>query len=300
LTDPIRLEELPQLEVFQYLIGKYVDVGVYFTNPTRVDKNPGCVLKWYGSILLMFDGRRKPFTCISLAIKISGLKHYEISKILYKKFVLRHDIFLESSYAKIDDKRKFRINSNSKILYTVKSKWSNRCKSFWKKRDFTPKMLKEDNVVEVESYQIINDNWNNSYYPIDICIGYCCEDRIKLYFPERKKGAKFISTLRKTDFHIWKGSDRTLLAKAYKDGRLIHNLTGMTVIATQSECVPDVVMFIDYVLFDNDVTGIEMSKKVADRYFCKELRTPDPYKDFDEYYVNDKENAISWLKNNIK
>lgn len=295
LSDPIRLEDLPQLEVFQYLIGKYIDVGVYFTNPTRVDKNPGCKLLWNGSVLLMFDGRRKPFTCITLAVKISGLKYYEISNILYRKFVLKQDIFLESLYAKVDDKRRFRVNSNTKITHTEK-KWSSKAKTFWRQRDITSKMLKEDNVVEVESYRIINDNWNNSYYPVDLCFGYKFEDRIKLYFPNREKGKKFTSTLKKTDYHIWNGNSTIVLSKAYKDGRLIHNITGATVYSTQSECVPEGMNFIDYVFFDNDTTGIEMAKKVSDLYMCTEIFTPEPYKDFDEFYVHNKEEAIKWIK----
>jgi hypothetical protein len=200
---------------------------------------------------------------------------------------------------------------NPTILKKKRKPWSEKELNYWKQFAWTKDMLINAKIESIEKYWI-----NFTEFPIfaefSFSFEYCENEGIyrrKLYFPNRKKGKKFISNVNPSIIQGWhmlpEKGEILFITKALKDIGPFKRLS-FPAIAPNSESsfLPDYMVkklktrFKRIVVwFDSDYTGVTNARKFANQYdleytFNPERASKDPSDFVRDFGLNNFNNYL--------
>lgn len=252
--------------MFESIFGIYPSIDVRLCSPFREDNSPNCYF-WANNngILYFVDYGDKKTHRNALEI-LSEYQKIEMDKTIE---MVKQLVVSDNNLPLI------KIKTCTDIIFK-KRNFEKRDATYWSSYDISRKNLEEDGVQAVEWFKIIYSNGENKFYrPSDITYAYTeFDDGVKIYRPFAPKIFKWRSKCSKNDvgnIHNLPDKGRLLIiTKAYKDCRILRNL-GYHSIWFQSETtIPNTLKsLVDrfekiMIMYDNDNTGIENSKKLCD------------------------------------
>jgi len=262
------IKYIDQLQVWSSIIGYNINIGDKFCNPCRHDKNPKCTLKQWGDVILLTDWARPEFNTFTCVHAYAYLHRLDLDTAISQIIQGNLGVLLPSYNNKIErrvKKEKSKINFESFVNEDGEVAFREIDAIYWKLRGITKEQLLKDGVYAVYRYSINGFQ----YYPKQ-CYAYTFKSgNIKLYQPYSEK-RKWTSNTGVDD--VWRIGDWTedcIITKAYKDARIIHNLTGLRVYAYMNEGVlPHNLEELyshkrKYILYDNDDAGIAATERVV-------------------------------------
>jgi hypothetical protein len=292
------------------------DKKAIYKNLLRNDDKPTCYFNWYRGHYYLVDrgrGRDSNFDCFTL---VKSIYNCNFSEALC--FINRDMNLNISSNSIINSNNKIKIKKNDnetdkslhlKINYKVKSrKWNQHDIDYWNQFNINISTLKLYNVIPVSSFESDNNDSfkfkpKYKYKETDPCYAYVFKYdnciRLKLYRPLNAI-SKWQGNINITDVFGYEQlpdeCNTVYICSSLKDLMCLHEM-GFTAIAPQSETSDIPEEIIDnirlrskklIILFDNDYTGIEQSKKYASKYNCRYIVLPHDNisKDVAEYVKN--------------
>lgn len=317
------LKYIDQLEVWCWLLDFKIEIGEYFSNPFRVDNNPGCTLSFGNKYLLLkdyADPQYHNWNIFHATMFKYNLNFDKACALIWETFTGSKPLVLQE--------RDTHDNSNNCFIDFIPNIKNNkpiflqRDADYWKPYGIHSNQLTDDFVYSVNVYRF-NDKFNRIFqiYPNEPCYAYAGFDsgNVKIYTPYKEEG-KWITNCNADD--IWfidealsSNIDTLFICKSYKDGRIQKNL-GFNTIAVQNEGIilsmkvintlaskfKDIIIY-----FDNDKAGIDNSIRLADYCNSKSLTNKFRYfwlpeksvKDNGEYFLKYGANSLKKQINNI-
>lgn len=231
------LRRISQEEIFERYLGLSVDEATQYTNPLRVDTNPGC--KYYynteGKLRFKDFAKGTNWDCFSLVQHLhQDCSFIDALRIIVRDFKLNTEaIRYDKQYREIEIKPRREIKASTRL-------WESEDLAYWAQYNILADTLFTYNVYPAKGIWIDND-----YYRVrknDPCyIYYFYDDLYKLYFPKRKKGEKRFFTNVVYDDHLMQGYNRLpetgnilIYTKSYKDVMSLSTF-GLNAIAPQTE-----------------------------------------------------------------
>lgn len=269
------LRSLNQEELFR----KYTTLNINGRNHSifRVDKTPGCYFKWYNGILYFVDNagynNKLYFDIFDIVSFIYNISLEEASRKIVKENN-NNIIKIESS---IDNYKKPKLQINFK-------------KGVWEKNNYfmiDPDILEKENVYKVETYWINKgDGFKtnlifNPKQTLTIAYYFPQTDSVKLYFPYEKEFKFFTNCSPENVYsNVKLDYEKTcFITKSNKDRLVLKYLLDYEAISPQSEnqLIPE--HYINevlkckhqFILFDNDKTGVENSSILSKKTGIKNI-----------------------------
>ena len=270
-----------QLELWQHILGRSINIGEKFCSPFRNDTNPGCTLDVVGEYIRLRD----------FADPIRHQKHiFELVQ-LERNCSFEEALYYLSSKVKLTPtKSESSIIKKYKEQFIIKSfPFTNQAgkiyypeahQLFWMQYGIVPQQLLQDYVFPTKAYKAGKNKLSHIIIPNDVTFTYYfkASRHNKIYRPTKTGMDKWITNCDPQDIWFWKDIDYSqhylIITKSYKDARILKNL-GYNVIAVQSEStyLPDnytkyLASKFDkiFVLFDNDEEGIGWVMKHQEKY----------------------------------
>lgn len=264
--------------IFKHEIGNF-PISRAFKHPLRTDKNPSAAIVCRGGIWFLKDFAEefKTMTAIQFIEKKYGLTLGEAINKLAIEYGVKEGIGEE--YKPVDIKWKPPVIEESEISYIFEpTKWKKEHYEFWRGTDVTQKHCEAYNTFAVKSAFI-----NRARIPIgvnEVVFCYFAEDidKLKLYFPERKKKDRFRTNVPAS--YIWNlkkivKCQKLIVIKSMKDllcTTILHPCT----VALQSEnssiITPGIADRINkiakriYLSMGSDKQGVETSTILSEKY----------------------------------
>lgn len=306
-------DHIDQLSVFQYYIPG-IEYHKKMKSPIRYDKHEGNFGIFSRDNVVFFKDFAEDShkgSCIDLVMKMFGLESYQaIEKIAI-------DIGIISSTGEVVGKVIYadRVEhvKQSSLIQVSESRWSKRHTDYWTQFGIGIKTLKQEQVYPVKEWylnrlrQEVKDN--------ELCFAYrYLEDKFKIYYPERKKGNKWVSNISTRvveGLEQLNGHKQVVICKSKKDRLTLKSLLPEQIglISVQNESISaytdsllEVLSGRDvYVSYDSDYPGKAASQRITDKFGYKHINTPDQYlplKDWAEVYkLYGSEPIIEHFKN---
>lgn len=278
------LQKVKQERIFEMVLKEPFSYDKKYFSPFRKDKTPGCFFtqREDGTILFVDFADRtghRHRSCFRMVMDA-----YEPTLSLSNAIDVICDYFKlsknSSDYTPVSFTRNFTSVTEEKegtiITYTKKREFSRNDRIYWSKFLITTQNLLEDNVYPVDRFTKVNRKGKFSSVCYNPSFALDFIHHVKLYFPLNNIEFKWLSNCDENDIgnidNLPITGSKLIISKAYKDHRVIRNLTNNNVIWFQNEgCVPD-----DYILkmllkrfheivifFDNDYTGIKQGYKIV-------------------------------------
>lgn len=290
-----------QLQVWSWVLGKFVFLNQLVTSPFRTDNNPSCKLKEYNGIVFFTDfafPEFNKFTCIHAVNFFRNKGLNEASRFIFTNMYFGNNPVLGNVSVRtgaIQD-----VSEKTQLFFVPfvnnegESCFVKDDKEYWSKRFVTHKQLVSNErggrVFSVHHFYI------NNYrrYPEDICYCYTMPSgNIKLYQPNASKKNKWLGTVNQNDFwYTRKNSEKLLITKGQKDHLVAENIfynwdifSGMNEVLFPKNFNEIINSYpVKMSLLDCDETGIKSSMSLKDAgveamIFSKESTV----KDLDEY-----------------
>ncbi len=272
------LEKIDQMKVWSNILGFTPKLNQFILNPLRPDKHLGsCYLERKGDKIILVDWADKRFSghdCISAYLVKYPKPWAEACIELLKTSSLEAP---SVSYMALPG-----LKVKTKELIPIYRNWEKRDKVYWEKRGISKTQLerKETLTLPIKGYILIKDTKQEVYFG-DLAYAFHCNEKVKLYFPERKQ-FRFIGTTGRTDvWHLNRGSDTLLVTKSQKELLVWENLVNWDLTHVQnesfsqedSELVYKWEVGYDKILlnFDNDLTGIKAMQTFTSKFLFKEV-----------------------------
>lgn len=272
------LQKVTQEQIFSIVLGEiYID-SKHYRNPTRADNVGKCWLEYYDGVLLFKDFAdpiKRSRTCFSLIMDKYNLSFRGALQFICDYFGLSHSS-MDYEEVKIDSTSDF-IEKRSPLNITfIPREFNYYDKKYWSQYLIYPEQLIEDGVFPVERFYFNN----KAVTPFSITYAYTFpEGKIKLYSPLASSEYKWRTNCDNNVVgnidNIDERSDLLIIAKSYKDSRVLRNVGIKNVIWFQNEGqVPNDMININLIsrfgkiifLYDNDETGILASRKLSNIY----------------------------------
>ena len=282
------LNNISQEEVmFQYL-GIWPSLTQRFKSPFRTDTTAGCRFEWKNGLLCFVDNagfNGKIYWSIFDIVK-------HVKSCSYRE-ALQH--IAKGRYTMISSQPTYKPRRN--ITFTYKE---------WQEDNLfklSNDILKSESVFLVDKYWINKEGEITMFIPSDLCIAYYFSSkRVKLYFPERKEDRWYSNCSNEDIFgldNLNLNGDLLIISKSQKDRLTLKYHFGYeNVIAVQNEgcyipenIVEDLKLRFKQVviIFDNDDTGLDQSKKISKKYGFKNWVIDSEFKDPYEIFINNKQ-----------
>jgi 5S rRNA maturation endonuclease (ribonuclease M5) len=291
------LGEISQEKIFEAILQEPFSFFSRYKSPFREDKFAGCRFEERGDGIILFidfgSTRGKThFNCFGLLMEIHGVTLEQAIRMVIDKFGLSSDKSFykrpvefayntgvnKSLYKNRDEVRQ----SLVKITYRRKE-FNKQDIFYWSKFLIRKEDLVEDAVFPA-SYIYINNGYKQKKYgfaPKGLCYVMDFTDAVKVYQPLSKE-YKWLSSCNENHIgnidNLPETGDKLVICKAYKDHRIMRNLTGKnTYIWLQNEgSIPSTDILINLterfkeivIFYDNDMKGIESSGKLA-QFLCQ-------------------------------
>lgn len=295
-----------QLEIWSWVLGKYVSLNQFITNPLRIDSNPNCKLREYNSVVLLTDYAWPEFnkyTCIhAIGHVLSNIYHRTFSLNESAEFIAVHlhygtNPILTSTQVVTGRTLKGRPGKSDIHFIPYTNKEGNACfierdKEYWSKRFITSSQL-EGRVYSAKVFYINN----RRFIPKSNCYVYLMPSgKIKVYQPFESKENKWFSVMSKNDYWLTeRSSDKLLISKCNKDHLVEENIfldwdiySGMNESVFPSNFGDIVSRYKEvWSILDNDNVGIKSSQYLREAYNIKtKIINPNTnHKDLDEWVI---------------
>ena len=284
------LSKVTEKDIMQFYWGEYIeDNRAVYKNPMRTDSHGSCYFKWYKNKYVFTDrggGIEANFDCFTYVRWLYNCGFYEALTRINDEMVLgARNKLLQSSTIKEVKKSVKVIQTNFKV---ETRDWNQADLDYWSQFGISIENLNKI-CKPVQNYKSNAGSFSfklkYEYNPKDPCYVFIFGKRMKLYQPLSKVN-KWKSNIKNTDIFGLKElphfGDTLYITSGAKDMLCLWEM-GLNSIAPQSECVdiPDEVMddlkcrfnHIFY-LFDNDNTGIKMSKQFSDKHQVNYIELP--------------------------
>lgn len=268
------------------------------TSPFRDDENPDCYFERDSSGKLYFidfgnSTKVKNISMSHLDCFSAVQLYYDIPsfpktlEFIYKKCIEGQDIKTLSLKRPVST---FVKKKENKKIFIKSRNFNSQDAVYWTKFSITRKNLMEDLVIPVIKVSIVSSyDKTYSFEPSSVCYAYTEfeEDRKKLYFPYSSR-RRFISSCNKNDIgsvkHISTENNQLIIAKSYKDCRILRNLNLNSIWFQNEGMFPDNKILSSIlspfnqiiIFFDNDTAGYTASEnlsiKIKELTSSKEVR----------------------------
>jgi hypothetical protein len=276
LTPQQVLQKVSQQQIFEWILGEKIEEGRRYRSPIRKDRQPGCRIDTLanGDMLFVdFGDTPTHRSCFKLAMDTHGASLQSVLTMICDAFGLSKN---GNDYSPIPISFEFTGEpvKRTEIYYQTR-KFGVKDKRFWNLCSITEEQLKEDRVAPASRVIIHNYKTSkvSSFRPQTICYAIDFGNAVKLYQPYNAQ-YKFITNC--TVDHVGNinnisSGDRLIIAKAYKDHRILRNLERPNTIWLPSEnIIPSKAILVDLcvrfkeivIFFDNDEMGIKLAVKL--------------------------------------
>jgi len=276
------INSVSQEDLFLKYLGIYPDLNKNYYSPFRHDRSPGCRFKWYNGLLYFVENtmfnKKLYWSIFDIIQYFNGCSFKESLYIISNDF----DIKRQTEFVS----RKNTITKRPDIRFTFK-KWNDN-----NLFNLPGGILEKELVYLVDDYWISKeDEYKKNYIhnpkkTTTIAYYFPKSNHVKLYFPEQFDYRWYSNC----DIHDVFGmdmvdyyssiDDNLIITKSQKDRLTLNYHLGYQSIALQNEgsyLPEDFINYLKsifskiYLLFDNDVSGIESSKKISEKYNFNEL-----------------------------
>lgn len=266
-----------QLDVWQWVLGKYISVGQVFTNPLRPDPKAGCFLRDYNGILFLTDyswPEYSKYTCIHAVRDLMHCNLTQASMNIYAALYFNKPLKFNTSIT-VGTRQKGRksglkihIEPWTKDKVPTYTRWD---KEYWDGTEVTFDDLRKNNIFSIHHFflgntMIIPDYPTYGYYKADT-------GHVKIHQTQAAKGDRFIGTTNLSD--IWEfnvDKENVILTKSVKDALILSKqLPEWRIINFNNEGVLSEYSKVDLVLYDNDFAGIKAANKAAEKFGAKPI-----------------------------
>ena len=294
---------IKEIEVFNHLLGKYVEVGKKFTSPFRNDKRAGCKIGFYNGHLYFLDGGdliRNGSNCV----KLWSIQKHCTEEQAFVEIIKTKDFSVASTENVISP---VIVNDKKTNILPIIKNWSKKGLNWWEKLG-----VKDlEYVSEIEGYVI--DSFPVFLNKLSFVYNY--ENEYKFYIPKEgnTKSVWLGNVSKEKTIWVHNNYEKLLIAKSFKCQKVIQALLGtdLSYMHHQSELIvksPHVerIMLYSkiYILLDNDFVGKQNANEFAEKlrklgadvkvFFTEEE------KDISDYYLRfGREKTIKLLKDNI-
>ncbi len=313
LTYDIILEHVTEDQLFQYYVPCRWKVGSLIHSPLRKDSNPSFSIRRnkHGNLTFIdfADDTYRGNAC-TFVMKLFGLNYNDaLEKIDY-------DLGLGIRAKRIDKiilPKPLPIEiSKPKEITIIPRPFSEEDITYWRQYEITVEELKKENIYSVKDY-FVNGKLGLKEDK-ELCFCYYFEGvGKKIYFPERRKGKKWRSSLPNTllDKGFLDGKkDRVVICKSKKDKMVLQKIV-RNVISVQNESsiafTPEFLKELSeyeriILIYDNDSSGVANSLALQKLYNFELVYMPleedvtDP-SDYIKKHGQDK--LVAYLKQQI-
>jgi 5S rRNA maturation endonuclease (ribonuclease M5) len=278
VTPSMILDRVSEIEIFERFLGINVQFDRQFTSPIRKDSSAGCKF-WYntsGKIKYIDKAKGINEDCFGVIPFIPMYEGYNFDQVLQtiaKEFgIINNEGYETLKPTSFLTRGGQDIVIKKKIIHSVPiKKWHQVHIHFWKSYFVTGQVIK-DLFIYPLGHGLVNHKNIYTHKKEDIgFVYYFPDDSQKLYFPNRKKGEKFITDSKYLQgYHcLPKCGEILIITKSMKDVAVLRSL-GIPAVAPQGESSwmsEDILNDLRlrfktiYILFDNDETGIRFSNK---------------------------------------
>jgi len=272
------LQQIDHLKAWRMVLGFHVEPYQLITSPFRADANPSCYLSEYKGVLLFTDWaftEYNKYTVIHAIAHLSGSSFREAYWQLYEWHWYGKAIQVGSITCTSVTRKVNRLNGKDIFFEPFyidgKPAYTTADRDYWSKRNITyPELFNGNQGCYSVRYLLVNGySKPPKTYPC-YALTFNNSDHFKVYCPLNSKEERFpMSTATKDDYWKWgHGTSECVITKSFKDGVLIHKLTGLDTYAFQSESMLptnlEVLSHYDkrVIVYDNDAAGITGSNKV--------------------------------------
>lgn len=280
LTRDSILERVSQIEIFERVFNVEVQFNRHLKSPIRVDENAGCFfhVSEEGRVKFVDKARDISEDCFGLIMLHFGKNFNETLYYIAGVFNLfgRDGNLILSPLRANDSSKVYLVKKKKLTVSRTRSPWSKESIDFWKDAGFTGELIKEMFIYVVDHVFLNNRMIYSRKYGDPAFVYYFPDNTMKIYFPKRKKGKKFLTdSMYLQGYNLLpKKGKKLLITKSYKDVG-VARLLGVPSVAPQSEndwmteeIWLDLLDRFDeiYLLYDNDKTGIEYSNKRVEEH----------------------------------
>ncbi len=282
------LNKISQEEVmFQYL-GIWPSLTQRYKSPFRTDSSAGCRFEWKNGLLCFVDNagfNGKLYWSIFDIVK-------HVKSCSYRE-ALEH--IAKGRYTTVASQPVYK--PQKRITFTYKT-WDE--DNLFK---LSSEILQSENVFLVDTYWITKEGGVSMIKPSDLCIAYYFKSKhVKLYFPTREENKWYSNCTNEDIFgldNLNQNGDLLIISKSQKDRLTLKYHFGYNnVIAVQNEgcyipenIIEDLKLRFEQivVIFDNDETGLEQSKKISKKYGIDNWVIDSQFKDPYEIFINNEQ-----------
>ena len=275
------INSVSQEDLFLKYLGIYPELNKNFYSPFRSDRSPGCRFKWFNGLLYFVENtmfnKKLYWSIFDIIQYFNGCSFKE------SLYIISNDFDIKRTTVNV---QKQTISERPDIRFTFKE-WP------------TDNLFNLDGtILESELVYLVDDYWigksgeykknciHNPKQTIVIAYYFPKSNHVKLYFPEKTEFRWYsncdINDVFGADLVDYYStiSNELIITKSQKDRLTLNYKLGHYSIALQNEgsYLPD--DFINYIkslfpriwlLFDNDLAGIEASTKIAEKYDFEQL-----------------------------
>lgn len=333
LTKENILQKIDSFQLFRTYCPGFTTIDRMFSSEFREDSKPSChIIMWKGDLYYKDFGEKQGYRIFDYLKRKFNTNYSEVLQKINNDFNLGlggAESNNSGTSLVIPEKSSVDLTRQEKKPTVIDIKprsWTTLDKKYWSEYSIPSKLLEYHSIKSISRYRITNEKKNGVIYTLNpFMIGYSIDYywsngvfRRKLYFPQIKKGGRFISNVDATIVQGWillpKQGEILFITKSYKD-ILIFNLLGYWAIAPNNEhaYIPDPVMnklkcrFKNiYLWFDNDEGGIRGASQFGTKFNLQINHNPlgqpkDPSDFVKKYSLNDFDKLITeFLKNGEK
>jgi hypothetical protein len=277
-----------EYDIYLRYIGNKFDIGKIMSSPFREDIHPSFgIFKSIKNGKLMFKDLATGWSgdCIMFVAKLFNITYIQALHKVYEEVISKKQL-VSSNKGKLIQTE---YENNSKIISIKRRYFSTKDKEYWSKFRINKELLDKYNVFPISHYWINDNIFELNNTKEDLTYAYKVYNKFKIYKPYADKKYKFISNCTSYDLfgmeQLEESGEELVITKSLKD-LLVLKLYGIKTIATQGEThiIPDVIISnlkqrfkTIYVLYDNDIPGLEGGKKLADKHDFKHVYIPQYY-----------------------
>ena len=264
-----------------------LDKGVKYLAPYRDDKEAGCFFEEYegGIYFVDFADTMVSKNCFHVIMKTKRLSFIESLEFINSHFNLglgdNNGNLIKDKIKQNDcvEEKTLKKTFKERVITFLPREFNNKDRLFWKQYKISKQNLIDDKVIPVEIYRFLSRRDQTiTIRPFDICYAYTDfpDNKVKIYRPYGKKEEKWLTNCNQNDIgnynNLPKNGDLLIIAKSYKDCRVLRNL-GFNCIWLQNEGMfPNDKILKDLckrfkkiiVWFDNDNTGITNARYLVE------------------------------------
>lgn len=279
------LKYISEEEIFKLVFKYEPKEGDMVTSPFREDRNPDCVFSYsingslnfvdFGSQIKRGGKTVIRLDCFGAVQEYFGLRDFYETLVFIKEKLIDGKELEKRDAPVVEHKKKGRVE-----IFTNARNYIIEDKMYWQDRfGITRENLISDKVFPISEYKMTNTKSGDIHIRVRT-ITYCFSEfrsgNKKIYMPNEKGSKRFITNCVMEDIGGVDGisyeRESLVITKSYKDCRVLKN-QGLNAIWLQSESVlPDLRTLLPlcsrfkrvYIFFDNDETGIKMSKELQE------------------------------------